>query len=226
MNIEKLQIDDIQRMNNTELHEVRERCVQIHNKYWGSWPGISREEFIQKYDDLVSEMDKREMRKSDAPIDVTLFGIKSQRIVCGDSPGLAEAPALPRQGSSREIHKMIAKSHGDDPERIVVGIVAEPNEKDSEDDWETEEDIREALYHFMEKGGVSKINHAGAAIDACILEAFIAPVDYQVEGELVKKGSWVQALRVDADTHDKIQKGDLTGFSMAGTAIRLEDATG
>lgn len=234
MTIEKLEISKISKMDDSELHALRNQFNQIHDKFWieKSWPGISKEEFIAKYAHLAAEVDSREMRKSTAPIDISLCGYQMQRIASGqslDSMDTADVPpdlADPARVESREFHKMIIKkAEGDDPERIVFGIVAEPHEEDTEGDWESAEDIQKALYNFMGGGAIFKMNHSGGAVDAKLLEAYIAPVDFQIEGKVVKKGSWVQALRVDADIFSKIEKGELTGFSMAGTAIRIEDAT-
>ena len=233
MTIEKLEISNISKMDDSELHALRNQFGQIHDKFWieKSWPGISKEEFITKYAHLAAVMDSREMRKSTAPVDVSLCGYQMQRIASGqslDSMDQAdESPDLPNPArvESREFHKMIIeKADDDDPERIVFGIVAEPHEEDSEGDWETAEDIQKALYSFMESGAIFKMNHKGGAVDAHLLEAFIAPVDYEIGDEAIKKGSWVQAIRVDAETFQKTQDGTLTGFSMAGTAIRIEDA--
>ena len=226
MTIETIQADDISKMEDAELHALRLQFSQVHDKFWieKSWPGISKEEFMKKYAHLDAVMASREMRKSTAPIDVSLCGIKMQRLASGESPDLMDEPAHPAREGSRDFHKMIIQKAEDDaPERIVFGIVAEPNEEDTEGDWESAEDIQKALYNFMEGGAIFKMNHAGGAVDAKLLEAFIAPVDYMIEGESVKKGSWVQALRVDADTFGKIEDGTLTGFSMAGTAIRIEN---
>lgn len=226
MTIENLKITEIAKMDDTDLYVLQNQFSQIHDKYWVSWPGISKEEFIEKYAHLAGEMERREMRKHAAPIDISLCGILMQRIVSGDSPDPMDASPHPPSAGSREFHKMILKKDdSDDPERIVFGIVAEPEEEDTEGDWESAEDIEKALYHFMEHDGIFKMNHAGGAVDAHLLEAFIAPVDYEIEGEAVKKGSWVQALRVDAETFTKIESGELTGFSMAGTAIRIEDVS-
>lgn len=219
MRIEKFNKSDMEKMSDLEIHALRNQFSQIHSKFWEakSWPAMSREEFIAKYADLAIEMDRRDIRKTTSDIDVSLFGLHAERIASGESMDLV-------QEGSRTIKRMIVKkADSDDPERIVFGIVAEPDEKDSEGDWETEDDIREALYYFMEHDGIFKMNHSGGSIDVNLLEAFIAPVDYSIEGESVKKGSWVQGVRVDVDTFDKIEKGELTGFSMAGTAIRIED---
>lgn len=230
MTIEKLKTSDIEKMDDSALRALRNQFDQIHNKYWTSWPGISKEEFIQKYDCLATAIDSRDIPASTAPIDISLCGYKMQRIASGqsldsvDSAGTPADLSDPLRAESREFHKMIVKKDdSEEPERIVFGIVAEPNEEDTQGDWESAEDIQKALYNFMEGGAIFKMNHKGSAVDAHLLEAFIAPVDYEIEGEAVKKGSWVQALRVDADTFSKIEDGTLTGFSMAGTAIRIED---
>jgi hypothetical protein len=226
MRIEDLQIRDIQKMEDGDLHVLRNQFAQIHSRFWDakSWPAMSKDLFIMKFAALSLEMDRRKISKSAKEVDVTLFRLYTERIMNGESLDLADLDPHPVDGGSISFKKMIVKKDdSEDPERIVFGIVAEPDEKDTEGDWESEEDIREALYYFMEHDGIFKMNHAGGAVDAKLLEAFIAPVDYTIEGEIVKKGSWVQALRVDTDTFEKIEEGELTGFSMAGTAIRIED---
>jgi hypothetical protein len=227
MRIEELQMRDIQKMEDSELHTLRLQFSQIHSKFWEEkcWPAISKDAFIVKYAALAREMDRRHISKTAEPLDATLFRLYSERIINGESLDLAELDPHPVPGGSRTIKKMILKKDDEEeePERIVFGVVAEPEEEDTEGDWETEEDIREALYYFMEHDAIFKMNHSGGALDVKLLEAFIAPVDYEIEGQPVKKGSWVQALRVDEDTFEQIEAGELTGFSMAGTAIRIED---
>ncbi len=218
MKIEDLNKSDIAKMENRDLHILRNQFSQVYSKFWeeDSWPGVSKDVFITKYAYLTHEMNRRDILKHSLGVDVTLFSEKCLQIAKGIQPD-------PPEGKM-EILKMIAVSKDeDDPERIVYGIVAEPDEEDTEDDWQTEDDIREALYYFMEHGAIAKINHSGSAIDATLLEAYIAPVDFEMEGEKVKKGSWVQAHRVDEDAWEEVESGELTGYSMAGTAIRIED---
>lgn len=110
------------------------------------------------------------------------------------------------------------------PEHFVMGIVYEPDTKDSQDDWATEDEIRQAAYSFMESDQVYKINHDDNA-SIHVLESFIAPVDYDVGDEHVKKGSWLLGSRVVAeDVWEKVETGVYKGYSMAGDALRIVES--
>lgn len=112
---------------------------------------------------------------------------------------------------------LLAKADKD--ERIVYGIVYEPDEEDSQGDEANAEEIRKAAYQFMEEVQTFKVMHKGKKVKVRILENYIAPVDFTIEGKSVKKGSWVLVTRIlDAKIWKAIKKGKLTGYSMAGYA--------
>lgn len=111
-------------------------------------------------------------------------------------------------------------SKGED-EHICAGIVYEPNTTDAQGDSATEEEIRKACYDFMENAQKFKINHEGKAAKVRVLENYIAPQKFSLGGNEIRKGSWVLITRVlDADLWNAIKKGEKTGYSMAGTAVR------
>lgn len=118
----------------------------------------------------------------------------------------------------REI-KLI-KAAGD--ERIVFGVVLEPDEVDSQGDTISKAEIRQACHKFMEDFGNLGLQHAEIVNGKLkLLENFIAPVDFDVEGEKVKAGSWLMKERVvDDGLWKAVKKGELTGFSIGGSAIR------
>jgi len=104
-------------------------------------------------------------------------------------------------------------------EHIVMGIVYEPNEVDSQGDFTTEEEIRKAAYQFMEEVQKFKINHKGDYVAAKVLESYVAPQDLMIRGQKVKKGSWILTARIlDEDIWKRIKAGEITGYSMAGRA--------
>jgi len=104
-------------------------------------------------------------------------------------------------------------------EHIVYGIVYEPDEEDSQGDEANAEEIRKAAYQFMEEVQTFKVMHKGKNVKVRILENYIAPVDFKIEGKSVKKGSWVLVTRIlDKRVWNAIKKGKLTGYSMAGYA--------
>ena len=105
-------------------------------------------------------------------------------------------------------------------ERIVSGIVYEPGELDTDGDFSNEEEIRKAAYDFMERVQTFKVNHQGEEVQVAILENYIAPQDLTISGQPVKKGTWLMTTRVLEDKiWDKIKKGEITGYSMAGYAM-------
>lgn len=218
MKIEKLNKSDISKMSDLELHQLRNQFAQIYEKFWSekSWPAMTKDTFITKYAYMVHEMDGRGILEKSAPIDVTLFRKSLSDIGNG----------VPEPEEPQEIKRSVRIIKADSPERIVYGIVAEPDEKDTQGDHQTAEDIEKASNWFMEKAQgirvVTDENHDDDDFRANLLENYITRVDMSLEGEVIKKGTWIQALRLDQETWDKVESGELTGFSMAGTAKKIE----
>jgi hypothetical protein len=113
---------------------------------------------------------------------------------------------------------------GADPkdERYVLGIVLEPETEDSQKDIYSAEEIRQAAHKFMETyGSIGLMHKVALGGRVAILESWIAPCDFDLNGQHVKKGTWMLAIRVkDDDLWDSVKKGELTGFSIGGSAIR------
>jgi hypothetical protein len=104
-------------------------------------------------------------------------------------------------------------------ERIVCGIVYEPNSVDSQGDQASADEIKKAAYGFMEHAQAFKVMHKGKKVNVRILENYIAPVAFKIGDRQVKKGSWVMVARVvDKKLWKAIKGGELTGYSMAGYA--------
>lgn len=112
-------------------------------------------------------------------------------------------------------------------EHIVCGIVYSPNEEDAQGDQASAEEIRKAAYDFMENIQKFGMNHVSDSIKwafgktplARVLENYIAPCNLTIEGEAVKKGSWVLITRIlSSELWEKIKTEEITGYSMAGKA--------
>lgn len=116
--------------------------------------------------------------------------------------------------------KLLKGSAGDGDEHIVTGVVYEPEKVDAQGEYTDADEIRDACYHFMEAGAKFKLNHSGEPLDSVkLLENYIAPVTFELNGEVVKKGSWLMTLRVlDPELWQAIKEGRITGLSMAGYA--------
>lgn len=107
-------------------------------------------------------------------------------------------------------------------ERYVLGIVLEPETEDSQKDIYSAEEIRQAAHKFMEQyGSIGLMHKVALGGRVAILESWIAPCDFDLNGQHVKKDTWMLAIRVkDDDLWDAVKKGELTGFSIGGSAIR------
>jgi len=139
----------------------------------------------------------------------------------------AEEPAA--TGSARTFKRAILlKADGAEEERYVLGIAMEPDEVDTQGDTQSAEEIRKAAFAFMEayrtggKGGHLGLMHKQIVDDKlALLESYIQKSDDTIEGEKVKAGTWLIAMRVmDDELWQQVKNGDYGGLSIGGTALK------
>lgn len=112
--------------------------------------------------------------------------------------------------------KVIVKA--DDAQRLVYGIVYEPNVADAHGDYMTPEEIEKAAHGFLKDAREIDKQHDFQGGVGEVVESYIAPSDFEMGDELIKKGSWVLVTKASDEIWEQIQKGEITGYSMAGTA--------
>lgn len=117
------------------------------------------------------------------------------------------------------IVKADAESH------FVTGIVYEPMEEDTHGNFMTEEEITKAAYWFAKNGNKVDLQHSFEPLeDAAVVESWIAKADFEIDGETIRKGTWLMTVEVtDEDVWEGIQKGEITGFSMGGLGNYSEE---
>ncbi|MEW6322215.1 MAG: XkdF-like putative serine protease domain-containing protein [Acidobacteriota bacterium] len=117
---------------------------------------------------------------------------------------------------------------GVDPndERFVLGIVLEPEVVDAQGDIYSAEEIRAAAHRFMEDfGGLGLMHRLRVNGQVKVLESYLAPTDFTIGELAVRKGTWLLAVRVLSDElWERVKSGDLTGFSIGGSARRVPEA--
>lgn len=108
--------------------------------------------------------------------------------------------------------------------QIVYGIVFEPDFIDTDDEYIEKDDIEDAAHDYLiklrrEKGTRTKLSHTMSIDDKTdVVESYIQPIDMEVDGEMIKKGSWVVAMKIhDKELWDETQ-GKLVGYSAGGIA--------
>jgi len=118
-------------------------------------------------------------------------------------------------------HVRLVKADGGD-EHFVLGIVLEPETEDSQGDVYSEKEVRDAAHGFMEDARqIGYMHREMLKQGVAILENYVAPIDMAVDGQHVKKGTWLLGLRVkDASLWKQIKDGTLTGLSIGGSAVR------
>ncbi|PEK91476.1 XkdF-like putative serine protease domain-containing protein [Bacillus mycoides] len=106
----------------------------------------------------------------------------------------------------------------DEEKRLVYGIVYEPNTIDAHNDFADAETIEKAAHEFMLKYRQIDKNHDFVAGVGEVVESYIAPADMELNGEPVKKGTWILTTKADEDTWEAVKKGEFQGYSLAGVA--------
>lgn len=120
--------------------------------------------------------------------------------------------------------RTIAKA--DDPQQLVYGVVYEPDVEDAHEDYMTAEAIEKAAHGFMENYQNIDKQHDFETQAGKVVESYIAPADISIGDEVITKGTWVLVTKASNEMWESIQKGEYTGYSLAGTAQTIEKATG
>ncbi len=110
----------------------------------------------------------------------------------------------------------------------VYCVVAEPDwhensgigGPDIEDRWADEDEIRKAAHRFMENGGLVSKMHESLEPYGQLVENAVALADFTVNGETIRKGSWYIAITPSDEGKEAIEKGEFTGVSIEGLAVR------
>jgi len=105
--------------------------------------------------------------------------------------------------------------------RLVGGIVYEPDIIDAQGDSSSDTEIEKACHNYMIKSmTVGKMHSEKLGKDqVALVENYIAPGNFFIGQEFVRKGSWVQVHKIlDDGLWTDIKDGKYTGLSMAGRA--------
>ena len=140
-----------------------------------------------------------------------------------EEPAPEPAPEASGDGDA-QTYELTLKSAGeeDDEERIVFGIVMEPDATDTQGDFQREEVIRRAAHWYMENHQNVGLQHKLMLGDgARVLESYIARSDTEINGVAIRKGTWLMAVRIlDDETWAGVKSGTITGFSIGGRGHR------
>jgi hypothetical protein len=121
-----------------------------------------------------------------------------------------------------QTERIVEFKKSDEKKQIVYGEVYVPGKKDSDGNWMTAETIEKMAHDFLRRGHVDRISkgHDGQCDKGEIVESFIVR-----EGDPdYAEGSWVVGVHIpDAKIWKQVEDGILTGFSIEGSGVLIEE---
>lgn len=118
--------------------------------------------------------------------------------------------------------RLFTKSEQDE-QKLVYGIVYEPDVPDAHGDFMTAEEIEKAAHGFLAEAREIDINHSFEGGTGVVVESYVAPDEFMIGSKQIAKGSWVLVTRASDEVWEQIKAGIITGYSMAGTADVYEE---
>src|SRR5690606_10836816 len=115
-------------------------------------------------------------------------------------------------------------------QRIALFVVLEPQDgdltNDAHGDTYTAEEVAKACRNFGDHCNKANLFHKVETQDAEIIENYIAPVDFQLDNEIVKKGTWLQKwyfpeTEVGEVLWQAVKNGEINGVSIQCRAETL-----
>ena len=118
-----------------------------------------------------------------------------------------------------------AEERGED--RFVLGVVLEPETVDAQDDIYSAEEVRKVAHRFLEEfRGLGLMHQVPVNGQVKIVESYLAPEDLRIGDQDVKQGTWLFGVHVLSDElWAKVKSGELTGFSIGGSARRVPEGS-
>lgn len=111
-------------------------------------------------------------------------------------------------------------------QRLVYGVVLQPEVVDSQNDIYSADEVARAAHLWMESYQNTGYQHQTLVNEGVKpVESYVSPCDFEMGGQQVKAGTWVLVVHVLSDAiWAQIKAGELTGFSIGGYAQRVPAA--
>lgn len=122
----------------------------------------------------------------------------------------------------RKLGKAFASPTAKAEMRFALAPVLEPETTDGQGDIYDAPEIEAAAHRFMADFRNIGLMHKGIINDRVkLVESYIAPVDFEINGQAVKAGTWLMGLRfLDDELWQAAKDGELTGLSIGGFATK------
>ena len=130
------------------------------------------------------------------------------------------------QAAPRSRRLAIRKAEIEGEQRVVFGEVLVPEDRDLQGDIYSHEEVEAAAHRYLARYRTARVNphkdqHSRQMSDGDfdLLESYIAPVDFEINGRQLKAGTWLMKVRInDLSVWADVKAGRRTGFSIGGMA--------
>jgi len=123
-------------------------------------------------------------------------------------------------------------------QQIVYGVVLDPYQVDSQNDWVPPSEIEKTAINYMMKSRSVGFQHVGALPDATVVESFVEQYPSENDRErahanlphrayarsygndVIHSGAWVMGVKLSDRLWELAERGEIDAFSIEGTASR------
>jgi hypothetical protein len=156
-------------------------------------------------------------------------GANRQRIFLRKSAEVAEAELMALPSSHRllksedwSVFYCVVAEPGAEEDRGVImkDGVLQPDPVEGIDVWASEDEIRKAAHRFAKNKDFVTRLHESMTPYGEVVENAVALTDIEVNGEVIKKGSWYIGVEPNEEGKRKVEAGELESVSVEGTGIR------
>lgn len=116
------------------------------------------------------------------------------------------------------IKKKIAKAVNEELKQATF-VVMVPEEVDLHGDIISEEEVRKACFNFNTFCRTPNLFHIVKTNTFTFCESYVSPVDFELDGKEIKKGTWLATVQCQDDgLWELIKSGEINGLSIGALA--------
>lgn len=114
----------------------------------------------------------------------------------------------------------------DEQKQIVVAPVLVPGKPDREGDIVSKANIEKVAHDYLATHRLVDEQHDEVdRADHAVVESYIAPHELDFGGGTVREGTWMAAIKLGDAAWERVESGELTGFSIQGEGRRQHGGT-
>ena len=119
----------------------------------------------------------------------------------------------------------VAKSLNTELKQVTY-VAMLPDSVDLQGDYTSADEVRKAMESFNRSEQRPNLFHRMMTDTFDVLESYLAPVDFELGGTEVKKGTWLMTFQIKSDeVWELIKSGEINGISI-GAHAKLKEVQG